>query len=367
MSHLAAKLALLFLILVFGQSDVVYAHDPAAVDMTKAVDRFLKTLTAEQKKKVMFEFKDAERENFHFIPDFAIKPVKGRKGLALKDMTPAQVTLAKAIPAMALSHKGYFKAMSITVLEKVLFDLEKRDIRDPELYYVSVFGEPDDHGTWGWRFEGHHLSINVAIIDGERFSVTPSFFGSNPAIVKEGPLKGVEVLADEQKLGLKMVSSLTAEQYKKALIPDAKPYTKGSGKNKIWEMITLEESRVENFKSMKHGLPYEEMTEAQQKILLTLVNVYAKRFRQEVLKGTRYKGEIKEGKGLRFSWMGGKKKGEHHYYAIQSKDFLIEFVNSQNNANHVHSVWREFDGDFGRDFLKEHLEEHHKDEAKSKE
>jgi hypothetical protein len=341
----------------------LYAHNPAAEDMTEAAERFLRALTDEQKKQVMFEFKDAERENFHFVPDFAIKPEPGRKGLTIKEMTPAQQTLALALPASVLSHKGYLKAMSITVLEKILFDMEKRDVRDPERYYVSIFGKPDDHGTWGFRFEGHHLSINVCVIKGEHFACTPSFMGSNPAIVKEGPFAGLEVLNDEEEIGLNFVNSLSPEQFEKARFPlDKVPNPK---KNMIDDVLTSDDKDIQKLRTEKKGIAFQELTEVQQKNLMRLVNVYAKRFRPEVLAGTKYQGEIKDGSKIQFCWMGGKARGEHHYYSIQSDTFLIEFVNSQNNANHVHSTWREFDGDFGRDFLKEHLLEHdHSSEKK---
>lgn len=359
----SSNLMLMCAFVLFASPRLVQAHNPAAMDITDAANRYLASLTPEQKQKTLFKFDSNQRENFHFIPDATIKPEVARQGLIIKDMTPDQKVLARAIPAAALSHRGYLKAMSITTLEQVLHNLEGRDMRNPELYYVSIFGTPDDHGTWGWRFEGHHLSITMIIVDGEHFAVTPSFFGTNPAIVKEGnTMQGVEVLREEEDYALELVNTLTPEQFEKAKILDAKPYENTTAANVTWEILTSDHRNIENLRHKQYGIPFAELNPSQQAQLLKLVNVYTGRFRKEVLEGTKHGGEIKSGEGLTFSWMGGVKKGEMHYYAIQSPTYIIEFCNSQNNANHIHSAWREFDGDFGRDFLREHYEKDHADE-----
>ncbi|WP_459556098.1 DUF3500 domain-containing protein [Lacunimicrobium album] len=318
--------------------------------MATAANRLLMSLTEEQRKQVVFEFGDEEREDFHFVPDKFIKPEAARKGLTIEQMQPNQKNFAKALPATALSNRGFLEAMSIMSLEQFLFELEKgNEIRNPQRYYVSIFGTPSATGTWGWRFEGHHLSVNVTIIDGKKFSVTPSFFGTNPAIIQEGPMKGTEVLVGEERIALDLVKTLTAEQMKKVMIP---------GSN-VDEVITSDERTAKRETFEQHGLVFEDLTAEQQQKLLSLVNVYLGRFQPEILQGTKFKGLLEDGKGLRFAWSGGTELGQQHYYRIVSSEFLIEFANSQNNHNHIHAVLRDFKGDFGRDFLAEHYKEGH--------
>tara|TARA_R110002095_G_scaffold152237_1_gene131917 strand:+ start:66855 stop:67988 length:1134 start_codon:yes stop_codon:yes gene_type:complete len=330
----------------------------ASSEMASAAKRWLASLTPEQRKQATFKLDDKERTNWHFIPDFAIKPA-GRNGLPMTQMTPQQKIFAVTLPATALSHRGYLEVMSIRALEQVLFEQEGKDHRNPELYYVSIFGKPDAKGTWGWRFEGHHLSVNVTIVDGKKFSVTPSFFGSNPATVKQGPLKGVEVLKLEQQLALNLVKSFNPDQLAIATIDTAAMDQKLLAKSVIKEVLTTDDPIADKGLFTYKGIQYADLDPKQQKQLLRLVNVYLGRFRPELLKGTNYLGNLRDGDHLYFAWSGGQKRGEFHYYRIQSKTFLIEFANTQNDANHVHATWRDFDGDFGRDLLKEHFKNHH--------
>lgn len=331
----------------------------ASQEMASAAKRFLASLSDEERKIATFELDSKARDNWYFIPDFAIKEEGGRTGLPMTQMTPQQKIFAVTLPATALSHRGYLEMNSIRALEHVLFELEGKDYRNPELYYVSIFGKPDPKGTWGWRFEGHHLSVNVTIVNGEKFSVTPSFFGSNPATVKQGPLKGVEVLKQEQQLALNLVKSFNPDQLAIATIDTAGKDKKLLAKSVIKEVLTTDDPVVDKGLIPHKGIQYADLAPKQQKMLLRLVNAYLSRFRPELLKGTRYLGNLRDGDHLYFAWSGGQKRGEFHYYRIQSKVFLIEFANTQNDANHVHAVFREFDGDFGRDLLKEHYSKHH--------
>ncbi|QDT96445.1 DUF3500 domain-containing protein [Gimesia aquarii] len=331
----------------------------ASAEMAAVAKRWLASLSKEQRAQATFKFDDEQRSKWHFVPDFVIKP-DGRKGLTIGQMTPQQRIFALALPATALSNRGYLEMMSIRALEKVLYDIEGKDYRDPELYYVSIFGKPNPKGTWGWRFEGHHLSVNVTIIDGKKFSVTPSFFGSNPGKITSGNLAGVEVLEKEQTLALSLIQSFDNDQMAIATIDTSAMDKKLLQKSVIKEVLTTDEPKADRGLFTFKGISFADLDPSQQKKLLNLVNVYTTRFRPEILNGTRYKGRIKDGSDLYFAWSGGKKRGEFHYYRIQSKTFLIEFANTQNNANHVHAVWREFDGDFGRDYLSEHFSKHHK-------
>ena len=367
--HSFSSLALLTCLTVsLGSSNLTFAEptkaqqgaiNRASREMASAAKRFLASLPEEQRKAATFKLDSKERDSWYFIPDFAIKDDK-RTGLPMTKMTPQQQIFAVTLPATALSHRGFLEMNSIRALEHVLFELEGKDYRNPELYYVSIFGKPDPKGTWGWRFEGHHLSVNVTIVDGKKFSVTPSFFGSNPATVKQGPLKGVEVLKEEQQLALNLVKSFNPDQLAIATIDTGAVDKKLLAKSVIKEVLTTDDPVVDKGLIQHKGIQYADLDPKQQKTLLRLVNAYLGRFRPELLKGTRYLGNLRDGDHLYFAWSGGQKRGEFHYYRIQSKVFLIEFANTQNDANHVHAVFREFDGDFGRDLLKEHYKQHQK-------
>lgn len=316
------------------------AHE-AAAQMAEVANTLLGTLSDEQRDIATFEFADEERENWHFIP-------RERKGLSMKVMTPQQRLLTHALLNTGLSFRGAAKAVTIMSLEEVVFQMEgpeSRAKRDPEQYFVSIFGKPSDKGTWGWRIEGHHISMNFTIKDGQLVRATPSFFGSNPGEVREGPLAGLRVLGTEEQLGRTLVKSLTAEQAAKAIFDQTAPK----------EMITAAEHKVSPIDPK--GLSSDEMTEAQLSGLHKLVKEYLMRIRPDIAKEAW--NEIEKDPTMHFAWAGGKELNEPHYYRVQGPTFLLEYANTQNNANHVHSVWRSFDGDFGRDILAEHLKNDH--------
>src|ERR1041384_3241803 len=187
--------------------------------MTESANRFLASLTPEQKAKAVWSFEDAERQNWIFTPTPA------RKGLGLLDMSPYQKHLASALLSAGLSQSGYIKAVSIMSLEDVLRVMEagtNAPERNPEKYYFWVFGTPSDTGTWGYRVEGHHLSQSFTISNGHVMGA-PSFYGSNPADVKQGPRAGLRVLAAEEDLARDLVQSLNAEQKKTGIVAEKAP------------------------------------------------------------------------------------------------------------------------------------------------
>ena len=326
-------------------------HDDAAADMVEAAQRFLASLSEEQRAKATFKMDADHRDGWFFVPDKFIKPHGKRFGASIKDMTQQQRLLAHALLASATSSDGYRAATTIMTLEAMLHELEnKNPIRDPELYYVSIFGEPKEGGTWAWRFEGHHLSINVAIAKGKLFSVTPSFFGTNPARARGGALDGLEVLDEEQDLARELVKSLSEAQRKLAIIASDAPA----------DIITKQDRKAdrEAFLPAK-GIPFAKLEPAQQEKLLDLLALYATKYRPEIVAEIDGRKPIDGKRDLHFAWAGGLERGEGHYYRIQSDQFLFEYDNTQNGANHVHAVWRDFDGDFGRDLLKEHHEAAH--------
>jgi hypothetical protein len=309
--------------------------------MTEAANRFLASLTAEQRAKATFQFEDAERVNWFFIPI-------ERKGLPLREMGTFQRHLASALLSAGLSQSGYIKAVTIMSLEDVLRIMEKDsgERRNPEKYYFSIFGTPSDSGTWGYRVEGHHLSQNYTVVNG-RVVDAPSFFGSNPAEVREGPRAGLRVLAAEEDLGRDLVISLTAEQRKTAIVEAKAPAD-----------ILTSNGRQAALKGQASGISAAQMTAAQLAKLGALLDEYAGNMPEQIAQA-RQEQIKKAGKNVFFAWAGGVQRGEGHYYRIQAPAFLIEYDNTQDGNNHIHSVWRDFSGDFGGDLLKEHYQASH--------
>ncbi len=320
----------------------VSAHTPAE-EMTDAARNLLATLSPEQKAKATFEFGAEERLNWHFIP-------RARKGLPLKEMTAVQQRLAHALLASGLSQRGYAKATTIMTLEQILRDLEAGKgtmVRDEELYYVSIFGTPGDPKSWGWRVEGHHLSLNFTIAQNQQIVTSPSFFGTNPADVLEGPRKGLRVLGDEEDMGRAFVQSLKPDQQAVALIST----------NAFKDIVTGADRTVKPLPEA--GLAYSKMNRDQQAAFRRLVEEYAHRYRPELAEEDLAKIQKAGWSKLRFAWAGGFQKFQGHYYRIQGPTFLLEYDNVQNNNNHIHTVWRNFDRDFGADLLKQHYEQSH--------
>jgi len=314
-----------------------------AEDMTQAAQAFLGALTPEQKTLATFPLNSEERDHWNFTP-------VERKGLPLKDMKPSQRHLAYGLLSSGLSQKGMIKALSIMSLEQILQDMEgpsRRFPRDPELYFVSIFGTPDLKGAWGWRVEGHHLAVNVSLAGGELVSGAPIFFGSNPAEVRTGPRAGLRVLAAEEDLGRALVKSLSPAQQKIAIVDTKAP-----------DDILTSNQRVAD-PGAPRGITWNDLTSAQQATALKLLSEYAGRLRGELAEADLAEIHAAGLANLRFAWAGGVERGDRHYYRLHGSTFLIEYDNTQNDANHVHAVWRDLKGDFGRDFLADHLRQQH--------
>ena len=316
------------------------AHDPVE-DMSAAANAWLASLDDAQRKQAEFGFSDPERLNWGFVP-------KPRKGLPFKGMTPAQNHLAVALLNSGLSHRGFLQASTIMSLEEVLRKLENENPgRDPELYYVSIFGKPGVTNTWAWRVEGHHLSLNFTISDGHFAANSPAFFGSNPAEVLQGPRQGLRILGQEEDLAREFVRSLTAAQRKTAIIEEVA----------FRDILTGDSRKVLPLSPAGIGLP--ELRPEQKAALQQLVRIYAERFRPELAKEDLEKIERAGWDKVSFAWAGGIEKGQGHYYRVQGPTFVVEYDNTQNKANHIHTTWRDFLNDFGEDALKKHYQSGH--------
>jgi hypothetical protein len=310
--------------------------------MAGAANNFLAMLSADQKAKATFAFDDKERLNWHFIP-------RERKGLPLKEMDAGQRALAEGLLAGSLSPSGYAKVAKVLSLEPVLRDQEKdtRGRRDAAGYFYSVFGDPSASKTWGWRFEGHHVALNYTVVKGQVVASSPTFFGANPAEIKDGPRKGFRALAREEDLARELLASLDAKQRPMAVVDPVAPKDIASG-NKL-KADPLDPK----------GIAASKLNKKQVEMLMALIEEYADNMPEDLgtarMEGVRKGGMDK----LHFAWLGSADRGQPHYYRIQGPSFLVEYDNVQNNANHIHSVWRDFNGDFGADLLSMHYRESH--------
>lgn len=314
-----------------------------ADDMVLAAQNFLSALSPEQRAKASFPFESEERTGWNFTP-------VERRGLPLKEMESAQRHLAYGLLSTALSQEGMVKALTIMSLERILQDIEgpgRKFPRDPELYFVTLFGTPSKDGTWGWRVEGHHLSVNLTLSKGEVVSAAPHFMGTNPGEVRTGPRAGLRVLAGEEDLGRELVTSLTPDQRKVAVIDTKAPDDILTGNQRIADA------------GQPRGILWKDLDAAQQRLATKLIREYAERLRGKLAEKDLKAIEAAGHDGIRFAWAGGLEKGSRHYYRVHGPTFLIEYDNTQNDANHVHAVWRGLKDDFGRDVLGEHLRGSH--------
>ena len=302
---------------------------------------FLDSLTKSQLKEAQHEFNHLQRENWHFFPVAML----GRSGITIKSLTKDQRALFTPLLQQYLSETGYDKTMRIINLENVLAQLENNPtFRDAGLYVINFYGQPED-AMWAWSFEGHHVSLNFTTVDG-KVSMVPRFLGANPAEVREGPHKGERVLAKEEDLAFALLDALSAKQKQTAIFQQ----------HSIYDLATSTSSQVGPLRTV--GIAFSDLDKAQQAMLLDIINEYLRTMPQDIAK-KRMQGLMEEDlEDIHFAWAGATQKGKPHYYRIQGKTFLIEFDNSQNNANHIHTVWRDFDGDFGRDIIREHYEQH---------
>jgi len=316
-------------------------HASALSLMTESANRFLAALTPDQKAKTTFAFTDDERLNWHYIP-------RDRKGLSLREMTPYQKHLASALLASGLSQVGFIKAVTIMSLEEILRVLENDsgERRNPEKYNFTIFGTPSESGTWGWRVEGHHLSQNYTVSNGQVVDA-PSFFGSNPAEVRQGPRRGLRVLSAEDDLGFELIGMLD-EPLRATAIVDPNAYND----------ILSAASRKAALAGQPSGLRAGKMNSKQFDAMRALAELYARNVPDE-LAARRVEQIQHAGRDSYFAWAGGINPGDPHYYRIQTSSFLIELDDTQDKANHIHSVWRDLQNDFGGDLLKAHYETGH--------
>jgi len=373
------------------------ARQRAAAAMAKAANEFVSSLTSDQRTKAVYPLSSEEWTRWNFIPASMFP----RNGISFKELNQAQRQRAHDLMKASLSQAGYLTASSVMQLENVLREIEGPSasagapppaaqpaqpapapapptdpaagerggargggqrggrggrggggdgggapvIRDPELYYVTVFGDPSAQGAWGWRLEGHHVSLRFAVDNGKLLvSSTPQFLGSNPAEVPYGygPYTGLRVLAAQEDAARSLVLALDAKRQAIAIVaPNPRGFASGT--------------TVKFDAQTPVGLPMSQMTAAERGMLMKLIDSYATIMPADIAAARLAKIKSAGTDTIAFAWSGSTEKGRQYQYQVQGPTFLIEHNNTQNNGNHIHAVWRDFNGDFGRDVLAEHM------------
>ncbi len=315
--------------------------------MADAASNFLTSLSRPQRSQATFAFDSDERSRHHFIPPEAFE----RHGMVYKDMSSEQKVRALDMLRSGLSQKGYLTAQQIMEVEGILGVLvegEDRELaRDQEEYWVSVFGTPSTDGTWGWRWEGHHLSLHFTVVEGDITVSTPTFLGANPASVPTGPRRGLRALREQEDTARALLASLDANQQDAAIFDDVAPTN----------VVTGAELVVDPLDAI--GIPGSALSSEQQDMLMAVIDSYISIMADDIAALRR--AAVREGgiENAYFAWAGPTERGEVAYYRVQGPHFLIEFDNTQEDPNHIHAAFRDFDGDLGRDLLREHLEQDH--------
>lgn len=317
-----------------------------SINIAKAATGFLQTLPDHQLVQARLDFFSHERSIWDYTPNIV------RKGIPIKDMDSRQINAAELLMVNTLSPIGLEKAKSIMRHESILRIIERengytRFSRNPGEYFFSIFGNPTEDHPWGWRLDGHHLCLNITVVDKNVVSVTPIFFGSNPGEVRHGPHKGLRILKDEEDLGRRLFLSLGTRLKQYAILyPKAPP-----------DLITRSSPRF--CIDQPSGVPAELMDNDQKQLLVSLIKVYIEKIDTGL--SSHHLSELNRGiiGKTFFGWAGSPHERQGHYYRIHGPSFFAEYDNTQNMANHVHSVWRDTRNDFGFDILKAHYGNSH--------
>ncbi len=336
-----------FVLLLFaGACATAPAVDPAVADVASRAAVFLEGLPAAQRAKAARTLDDAERTSWAFVP--------GRyAGVEFGELDAAATDRAHALLRSLLSARGFATTMAIVQLEELLRAIESRNgrdasHRDPGRYALLVCGEPSPAGAFAVRLQGHHVSLHFTFFGGWLVGATPHFLGSNPHEQREGPGAGTRVLAAEEDLARELLAACDAVQRAQAVVAATAPadvlLIPGRGPEALGERV---------------GLPAAAMTPAQRELLTRLLEQFVHRLRGEFAAQElqRLAPQLTD---VVFAWAGGVERGQGHYWRLQGRTFALEYDNTQNDANHVHVVWRDFERDFGGDPLRAHVEAQHR-------
>ncbi len=315
-----------------------------AARATDACLELFESLGERERALASFPFDNGERRSWHYVP-------KSRPGLPLAAMDEAARRLIRKLLAAVLSSDGSRTVQAIIEHEEVLGAVERaegraRHMRDPGLYHLSVFGDVGGP-AWGWRFEGHHLSLHFTIVGGELIAAVPSFLGANPAAIRSGPHAGLRILAPLEDLARVLIGGLRPDQLDRALLSERAPS----------DIITSNDRRLSMGRA--EGIPGGALAAHQREQLMSLLQAYVGRLQPRLAEAALATACQKGLDSVHFGWAGGLAPGEPHYYRLQGPRFFVEYDNVQNGANHIHTVWRDSADDFGDDILKAHYQRDH--------
>ena len=353
------------------------AHRPRAggsfdaTAITFAAMGLFDCLSADQRERVLLDHGESSRNHWNFLPE------SGRHGLPLGELDRGQELLAHRLIAESMSIPAYARVVQVMANEHVLRELNQGlfghiapTFRDARGYFLTFFGQPQPDTTWGWRLVGHHVSINVTVIDGDLVSVTPFLLGAEPA--RFGPFR---ILGEEEDAAFVLLDSLTASQRQQAIIHSRPPadfvtrtvptigeveYPGYHGVGRRDAMITDEDRKaLAYFRAHPRGVRFGDLSATQRVSAGDLLARFVERARPGLVNFEMDRiGAAGGVDALHFAWAGGPSIGQPHYFRIQGPVTLIEFDNAEDNANHVHSVWRDPSNDFGADLLIQHHLEH---------
>jgi len=300
--------------------------------------RFLESLESEQLSQLIMPFDDLSRKDWHYLP----AKMWPKTGLKLGELNNDQKIAFSQMLQSFLSKSGYDKTQKIIELENILAESEgDPDLRDEGAYFIAIYGNPRTDSLWAWSFQGHHISLNFTQSNG-KLSTAPRFLGASPATITEGSRKGERTLDREEDLAMELINALSDQQKEEAVFQDIS----------FIDIVTTNATEVSPLRPV--GIEANKLNAQQKDLLKQLLKEYLSSIPRNLAVERESKINDEEFDEIRFGWAGALTKGQGHYYRIQGKTFLIEFDNTQNDANHIHTVWRDFDGDFGMDLIREH-------------
>ncbi|MEM9443788.1 MAG: DUF3500 domain-containing protein [Verrucomicrobiota bacterium] len=311
--------------------------------LNASMDHFLESLHETQQKQAVFEFKSKERLNWHYFP-------RDRAGVPLSSLSVSQKETFRELLSLLLSVKGQRVVDQVIAMENILYqkalqDGDDAERRDPGKYYISLFRESNNKDIIGVRFEGHHLSINLSLVQGG-ISTTPLFLGTDPAKVSGGELDGLEALRPIVNRAQNILETLTEDQLRQTIVGRAPR-----------EILTRAQQTIQRPKP--RGINIMTCSSKTQSAFWELITWYAEVYHPTISNTKITEMKASSDDTLFFSWSGDPDAKAPHYFSCQGDDWLIEYVNSQASANHVHTVWRDTSNDFGRDLLSEQISTSH--------
>jgi hypothetical protein len=312
--------------------------------MTQPALQMLASFSAAQRRQAVYPFEARERRDWHYVP-------RRRPGLTLGAMKPTQHELLWALLRAGLSAQGVQKTRDVIATEAILDNLSgSPGARDPGNYAIVVFGTPASGQPWGWRFEGHHLSLSCTVVPGQGVAVTPAFLGAHPATAPPHHSQaGFKALGTEEAAGFRLLQSLSDTQKATVTIASRSlgDILSGPGRE-----VSLQQ---------RAGLAFDAMTASQRQLAMALIDAYVRNVRHDVAQAEMDSLTAAGIETLHFAWAGGHTPGQPHYYRVHGPTLVIEYDNTQNGANHVHSIWHNPPKSFGQDLLQAHYNAAHPD------